>query len=31
MVVKVLGVDGGRIQLSRRAALGAGEGEIEDA
>jgi polyribonucleotide nucleotidyltransferase len=31
MVVKVLGVDQGRIQLSRKAALGVGEGEIENA
>jgi polyribonucleotide nucleotidyltransferase len=30
MVVKVLGADGGRIQLSRRAARGVGEGEIEN-
>jgi polyribonucleotide nucleotidyltransferase len=31
MVVKVLGVEGGKIALSRRAALGAKEGEIENA
>ena len=31
MVVKVLGVDQGRIQLSRKAALGARDSEIENA